>query len=144
MLAACHCGMPESAVQTHADCLKLMKCTIKTVCGISNSNFHDTTFEPLFGTGQGSRASPSVWLTLVVMLINTLDRWNQNACLSSHQIHHWDMTIDAFVDDTLLGFTNHGLITLQIIIATLNHIAQTCKTSWSTLVAPSTFQNAHG
>ena len=25
ILAACRCGMPESAVQIHADCLKLMK-----------------------------------------------------------------------------------------------------------------------
>ncbi len=74
MLAARRCGMPETAVQTHADSLKLMKYTVKTVHGISESNYHGTTFEPLFGTGQGSGASPSVWLTLVVVLMNTLDR----------------------------------------------------------------------
>jgi hypothetical protein len=74
MLAARRCGMPETAVQTHADCLRLMKYTVKTVHGISKNNYHGTHFEPLFGTGQGSGASPSVWLTLVVVLMNTLDK----------------------------------------------------------------------
>ena len=87
MLAARRCGMPESVVQTHADCLNLMKYTVKTFHGVSESNYHGTLFEPLFGTGQGSGASPSVWLTLVVVLMNTLDRIIPRL-------------IDAFVDDT--------------------------------------------
>jgi hypothetical protein len=33
--------------------------------------------------------------------------------------------LDVFIDDTLLGFTNHGLVTLETMIAKLNNIAQT-------------------
>jgi hypothetical protein len=127
MLAARRCGMPETTVQTHADCLKLMKYTIKTVHGVSESNYHGTTFKPLFGTGQESGASPSVWLTLVVVLMNTLDRIvpERMSFQSPNSSEGHDRLIDAFVDDTYLGFTDPGLITLETMIAKLNHIAQT-------------------
>ena len=63
-----------AARQTHADCLSLMKYTGKTVHGISEENYHGTPFSQLFGTGQDNSTSPSMWLTLVVTLMNTLDR----------------------------------------------------------------------
>jgi hypothetical protein len=73
MLAARRIGMPANAMRTRATALKLMKYFVKTVYGISELNYHGTPFEPLFGTGQGSGASPAVWLTLVVLLLNCLD-----------------------------------------------------------------------
>ena len=66
--------MPESSVQTNGDCLHLMRYTVKTVHGISEENVQSAPFSPLFGSGQGSGASPTVWLMLVVILMNTLDR----------------------------------------------------------------------
>jgi hypothetical protein len=131
MLAACWCGMPESAVQTHVDCLKLMKYNIKTIHGISDNNYHGTNIEPLLGTGQGSGASPSVWLTLVVALMNMLDRLIPE-CMSfqspdSPQRHDW--LLDAFVDDTSLGDTDHGRMTMETMIAKLNLISQTWEKS---------------
>ena len=60
MLAAHRCGMPEQAVQVRADALQFMKYTVKTIHGISDHNYQGTAFERLFGTGQGSGASPSV------------------------------------------------------------------------------------
>jgi hypothetical protein len=74
MLAARRCGMPDNAIRVHAEALQFMQYTVKTVYGILENNYHGTAFEPLFGTGQGSGASPSVWLTLVVILLHTLDR----------------------------------------------------------------------
>jgi hypothetical protein len=74
MLAARRCGMPEHSIQTHADVLRLMKYTVKTVHGVSEQNYSGTVFEPLFGTGQGSGASPAVWLSLVVVMLNTFER----------------------------------------------------------------------
>jgi hypothetical protein len=126
MLAARRCGMPESVVQTHADCLNLMKYTVKTFHGVSESNYHGTLFEPLFGTGQGSGASPSVLLMLVVVLMNTLDRIipERMTFRSPNSSQRHDRLIDAFVDDTSLGFTDPGMLTLETRIAKLNHIAQ--------------------
>lgn len=72
MMAAHRCGMPTNAVSTHAEALQLMKYAVKTVHDISEENYHGTPFESLFGTGQQNRASPPVWLTLMVILTNTI------------------------------------------------------------------------
>jgi hypothetical protein len=109
MLAARQLGMPENAITTHADALKkFMKYTVKTIHGISEEMYEETPFEPLFGTGQGSRASPAVWLTLVVLLLNTLDRIvpERTQFTSPDGSIINSRLVDAFVDDTSLGFTN--------------------------------------
>ena len=47
----------------------------KTIYSISEESYQGRLFEPLFGTGQGIGASPSVWLSsLVLILLQTLDR----------------------------------------------------------------------
>jgi hypothetical protein len=127
MLAARRCGMPDCAVQTHADSLQLMKYTVKTAHGISEENYHGTLFSPLFGTGQGSGASPAVWLTMVVVLMNTLDRMipERMQFESPDTILRHSRLIDAFVDDTSLGFTDPGFMTLDTMVTKLNHMAQT-------------------
>jgi hypothetical protein len=104
-----------------------MKYTVKTIHGISEANYKGTTFEPLFGTGQGSGASPAVWLTLVVILMNTLDRVipeRMSFTAPDSDMKH-SRLIDAFVDDTSLGFTDPGYLTLDTMVAKLSHIAQT-------------------
>jgi hypothetical protein len=49
--------MPDNAIRTHAVSLQLMKYIVKTAHGISDDNFKGMVFSPLFGTGQGSKAS---------------------------------------------------------------------------------------
>lgn len=78
MLAARRCGMPTNAISTHAKCLQHMKYSVKTHHGISLETYQGTPQSPLFGTGQGSGASPAVWLTLVVTLMHTLDRLTEH------------------------------------------------------------------
>jgi hypothetical protein len=73
MLAAHCCEILTNAVSTHAEALRLMKYSVKTIHGKSDKNYHGTPFECLFGTGQGSGASLAVWLTLVVILMNTVN-----------------------------------------------------------------------
>ena len=69
--------------------------------------------EPLFGTGQGSGASPAIWLSLVTVLLNSFDR-----LALEYNIQGLDFTdpwreinakwhIRAFVDDT-----NQGILDL--------------------------------
>ena len=60
MLAARRCGMPKNAIRLHSEALQFMRYTVKTVYGISEANYSGTIFEPLFGTGQVSGASPAV------------------------------------------------------------------------------------
>jgi hypothetical protein len=128
MLATRKCCMPSHAIRTHADALAFMKYTVKTVYGISESNYRGTVFAPLFGTGQGSGASPAVWLSLVVILLQTMDRLipdRMNFTPISGARAHSRLT-DAFVDDTSMGFTSgdeHNSV--EDLIGRLEHIAQT-------------------
>jgi hypothetical protein len=98
------------------------------VYGISEDSYHGTVFAPLFGTGQGSGASPSAWLTLVVILLQTLDRLipdRINFSSPKGDIQHSRLS-DAFVDDTYLGFTSSDdTATLESLISRLQDIAQT-------------------
>lgn len=133
MLAARRCGMPENAVCTHAHALEWMKYKVKTIYGISEDNYSGTEFEPLFGTGQGSGASPAVWLTLVVILLHTLDRLvpERMSLSTPNGIIQHDRLTDAYVDDTSLGFTDHDcLFNYNELIQRLQSIAQT----WSDLL----------
>ena len=50
------------------------------------------------------------------------------------------MLLDAFVDDTSLGFTDHGLMTMETMIAKLNHIAQT----WESILFHSGADSGNG
>ena len=125
MLAARRCGMPDHAISTHADALQFMQYTVKTIHGVSDENYQGTPFEPLFGTGQGSGASPAAWLSLVVLLMRTLDHIiPERMTFEAPDLHH-SRLMDAFVDDTSLGFTDYGVLTCPEMITTLQTIAQT-------------------
>jgi hypothetical protein len=101
---------------------------VKTVYGISEDNYHGTALSPLFGTGQGSGASPAVWLSLVVILLQTLDRLipdRTNFSSLSGDISHTRLS-DAFVDNTFLSFTSSSdSIDIDDLITRLEKVAQT-------------------
>ncbi|KAI2493732.1 hypothetical protein MHU86_20802 [Fragilaria crotonensis] len=127
MMAARRCGMPVEAVRTHAKALELMQYMVKTIYGVSEESYKGTALEPLFGTGQGSGASPAVWLSLVVILLNTLERVvHERISFTSAdgKIHHQRL-VDAFVDDTAIGLTDTGERSLSELVAALASVAQT-------------------
>ena len=134
MLAARRCGMPTNAIQIHADTLEGMQYRVKTAFGISNHHYTSEHGKPLFGTGQGSGASPAVWLTLVVILMNTLDRITRERIRfrSPDSTMRHQRLIDAFVDDTSLAFNDNGnQMGYDEMITKMEKIAQT----WETLLA---------
>ena len=106
-----------------------MRYTVKTIYGIYEDNYLGTLFEPLFGTGQGSGASQVIWLTLMVLLMDTLDRIIPERITfksPDSNIKH-SRLIKAFVDDTSLGFTDPGYVTLETLVSKLTNIAKTWK-----------------
>ena len=127
MLAARRCGMPVNAVRSHAQSLELMRYMVKTVYGVSETSYTGTPFAPLFGTGQGSGASPAVWLTLVVVLLNTLERVTplRMGFRSADGVNIHSRLVDAFVDDTALGFTDDGSMSFDALVTSLEELAQT-------------------
>ena len=134
MLAARRCGMPESAISTHSSALQFMRYAVKMFYGVSIQQYFGTADDPLFGTGQGSGASPAVWLTLVVLLLNTLEKLTPERI--SFESPNSTMThtrlVDAYVDDTSAGFTDpYSDFTLEDMIETLQRIAQ----SWEHILS---------
>jgi hypothetical protein len=97
--------MPTNAIRLHSDALCFMQYTVKTIHGISEENYQGTPFAPLFGTGQGSGASPAVWLSLIVLLLHTFDRIIPHRMnfvpISGARVH--TRSSDAFVDDSHVG-----------------------------------------
>ena len=110
MLAARRCGMQQEAVQVHATTLQRMRYKVKTAYGISEDTYTGNMEQPLFGTGQGSGASPAAWLTLVVVLMYTLERVTSERVRfyspDTDKVH--ERILDAYVDDTALSFTTEA------------------------------------
>ena len=106
MLACRRLGMNSHATRCQAETLKHMKYSVKHMYGVSSSHYESTDTEPLFGTGQGSGASPAIWLGVVVILLNALDRISAEDDIPGlsfsdpwHDIaEQW--RVGAFVDDT--------------------------------------------
>jgi hypothetical protein len=91
-IAALQLGMPRPAARLHSSVLH----------GISNEYYKVIRDYLLYGTGQGSGASPLVWLSLVVVLLTT---FTILALLSMSFADPWgnifkERNANSFVDDT--------------------------------------------
>jgi hypothetical protein len=128
MLAARRCGMPANAIRTHAETLQYMRYSVKTHYGVTEASYTGTPFEPLFGTGQGSGASPAAWLTLVVVIMNTIDKViaDRMTFVSINGKYQHSRLMDAYVDDTALGISSAtDDCDMDSLIARLERTAQT-------------------
>jgi len=94
-----------------------MKYTVNTVYGISEGKYFGTDDKPLAGIGQGSGASPSVWLSLRIVL---LIAYGNQARKGMMEFQDPTNTIessrvgDAFVDDMTIGFNTAEISTTAI------------------------------
>jgi hypothetical protein len=105
-----------------------MRYSVKTYYGITQDTYSGTVFEPLFGTGQGSGASPSAWLSLVVVIMNTIDKVIKDRMefTSIDGTLQHSRLIDAYVDDTALGITSaEDTCDYDSLVEKLEHAAQT-------------------
>ncbi len=134
MICARCLGMPVAAVLAHSETLRQMKYTIKTVYGISEDFYQGTEDAPLAGTGQGSGASPAVWLTICIVILAAYCKkapqgmaFSDPTCTINSTRH-----ADAFVDDTALGI-NDGT-TNPIDLSTMLTILTECAQLWETLL----------
>ena len=74
MLAAKRLGMPDIAIMAHAGVLWALQYSVKTMFGISDGYYKSHENKVLFGTGQGSGASPAAWLTVSIVLLSCLKK----------------------------------------------------------------------
>jgi len=74
-LALIYCialGMPDAPCQIHGQAISKMKHYVKTLQGTSQNYYSNALNGPLFGSGQGSGGSPSLWLFMWVALAAAL------------------------------------------------------------------------
>jgi hypothetical protein len=82
-----------------------MQYHVKTAHGLSEQFYKVTKQFLLFGTGQGSGASPAIWLTIITCLLSALTAL---APLTMTFIDPWqelfdDCNANSYVDDTSSG-----------------------------------------
>lgn len=109
----------QESTGTHAIIL------VKTIYGVSADSYSGTALEPLCGTDQGStRASPVVWLSLVFILLNTLEpvvpkRISFKSADGTIQHHR---LVDAFVDNAAIGLMDTGELSWPELVAAFSGI----------------------
>jgi hypothetical protein len=112
-----------------------MKYFMKMAHGILNEFYRVLRDFLLYGTGQGSGASPSVWLSLVVVMLTTLTIL---APLSISFADPWgdifeDRNADSIVDDMLKG-GNDAHLEIAMAFEELIAHGQACAQIWERIL----------
>lgn len=108
MVVSRYFGMTERGCSFHSKTLQQMKFRIRTAAGDSQAYYRHSEETPIHGTGQGSCASPSIWLMLSSLLMEChTDRANG---MTQHDIwpqakSHF-VSLEGFVDDVSINFIN--------------------------------------
>lgn len=121
MLVSRYCGMPKNACKTQAATLENTIFKLRTALGDSNKTYSHSNTGLIHGTGQGSCASPCIWLVLCSILMDCLQNNSKGMTIvdiitNNKEFKQW---IDGYVDDTAL-FAN---LTMSII----SHLAQSTR-----------------
>ena len=96
-------GLPESAAKMLYLTLTEMRHRVQTDFGVLADFITSVKALPLFGTGQGSGASPIIWLTTCEVCLRVLDKLGFDVIFYSPDgKFEVKRQADAFVDDTYL------------------------------------------
>jgi Reverse transcriptase (RNA-dependent DNA polymerase) len=107
MLISRYYGISKNFCSTQAKTLQATKFRLQTALGDSSRTYQHTDSEPIHGTGQGSCASPAIWLLASSFLMHILQKVANG--MKIHDVLKENdnilQLIMAFVDDTSI-FTN--------------------------------------
>jgi exonuclease III len=76
-------GLHRSVVYVHGKTLQEAKYHLKTQLGVSESFYEHSTLFPVYGTGQGSGSSPTIWLVISSTLFDIYESCTPGAEYSS-------------------------------------------------------------
>ena len=100
MIALQKCGMPPKVCTVQGATLAEMKYNLMTGLGLSDLDYQHCATHPIYGTGQGSAASPVIWIVLLNHLIECHEHVGHSARHSSpNGAHTLDFNVVGFVDD---------------------------------------------
>jgi hypothetical protein len=106
MMISQHYGGSKEAASMQAATLQKMLFRIRTAIGDSKQSYTHSSATPIHGTGQGSCASPAIWLLVSSLLMDCLFQLGHGMTIKDvFGKQTLKQLIDGFVDDTSL-FTN--------------------------------------
>jgi hypothetical protein len=137
MIISQYYGVTKNMASLHATTLRKMKYRLRTALGESTQTYQHTNVTPIHGTGQGSCASPAIWLIISSILMDCLSELGSGMTMQDvvqeNSIQQW---IDGFVDDTSL-FTNIVQLTNNNNIIELCNSLTRDMTIWNELLEAS-------
>eukprot|EP00957_Ditylum_brightwellii_P172890 13162357-Ditylum_brightwellii.AAC.1 len=99
-------GLHRNLTFVHALTLAEAKFKLKTALGVSDDFYQHCQAFPIYGTGQGSTNSPTIWLIISSILFDIHEKLGKYATFCNPmQLIYVHITIVEFVDDTI-GQTN--------------------------------------
>lgn len=102
MIVSRYYGMPLNACKLQATTLLKIVFSHKTGIGLSKNTYQHSDNTPIYGSGQGSCASPCIWLLISSLLMDYMEKNAQG--MEQERVSQMDPTfcqwIDEFVDDT--------------------------------------------
>jgi hypothetical protein len=112
-------GIPINFLKMQSTTLMNTKFRLSTAIGESKETYQHSINTPIYGTGQGSCASPSIWLFISSFLMMILEKEAHGMVIydilkDKTEIVTW---IEGFVDDTSIfsnnNFDNNDIIALK-------------------------------
>eukprot|EP00957_Ditylum_brightwellii_P193115 14703668-Ditylum_brightwellii.AAC.1 len=126
-------GLHRNITFVHATILAEAKLKLKTALGVSDDYYQHCEMFPIYGTGQGSTNSPTIWLIISSTLIDIHEELSNGATFSDRlkeiEVH---IPLVGFVDD-VTGQTNN-FYNENVTPATLIHLMQEDAQVWSDLL----------
>jgi hypothetical protein len=99
MLISRTMGMTRDAAGLHAEFLRQAEYHLKTQMGITDE-FYSNDADVIHGTGQGSRASPALWVIISSVIIALIRKKSDGVYAASSDLGVWVRRwMDGFVDD---------------------------------------------
>ena len=107
MLVSRYFGITNNYCKTQATTLQNSIFKLRTALGDSKKSYQHSDNTPIHGTGQGSCASPAIWLMISSILMNILQKHSFGMTMNDVQKFKKEIKqiIEGFVDDTSI-FTN--------------------------------------
>jgi hypothetical protein len=138
MLCSCYFGVPQDACILHGTTIAAMQHHVKTALGITSSFFQSTPDRVLYRSGQESSGSPPLWMTISIILFQTLEaQMGIGATYSCpHSVLTTNHTTKAFVDNST-NFINSATKEDQYTADQLSLNLQLQNEEWERIVSAS-------
>ena len=126
--------MSPELCRVHGDTLHHMLYYVATALGISERSYQHLPDRPIYGTGQGSCASPAIWLIVCSILFDCHQKESHGATYSTPDDSLMlKLSMAGFVDDTK-GQTNDMQMEKALPLSTLMERMQDDAQLWGDLL----------